>query len=133
MSPKKSAGIGNTLRALALSYPETTETHPWGECAIKVRDKTFLFLRDDAQELSLSVKLSASHVDALEHAFTEPTHYGLGKSGWVTARFKPGARVPEAQLRAWLDESFRNVAPKKIVAALDAKDAEPTPHLARKK
>ena len=29
------------LRELALFYPETHEEFPWGECAIKVRGKSF--------------------------------------------------------------------------------------------
>lgn len=127
MASSKDNDVGRHLRALALSYPETSETHPWGECAIKVRDKTFVFLRDDDEELSLSVKLVASHAAALAQEFTEPAHYGLGKSGWVTARFKPRARVPQAQLRDWIDESYRNVAPKKLVASLDVESAAAAP------
>ena len=118
MPSKSSESAGRRLRALALSYPDTEEAHPWGECAIKVRGKTFLFLRDDRTELSLSIKLTDSHLEALQCNFTEPTHYGLGKSGWVTARFKPTQRVPYSKLEQWIDESFRNVAPKKVVASL---------------
>ncbi len=34
----------NMLRSYALSLPEAWEDHPWGETAIKVRKKVFLFM-----------------------------------------------------------------------------------------
>lgn len=118
--PKRAslAATGERLRKLALSYPETSEHHPWGETAIKVKDKTFLFMRADADALSLSVKLPQSREDALALPFTEPTHYGLGKSGWVTSSFKRGDDVPAGILEDWIDESYRAVAPKKLLARL---------------
>jgi hypothetical protein len=57
---------------------------------------------------------------ALDYPFAKPTGYGLGKSGWVTASFDDGAAAPLEVLLAWVDESFRAVAPKKLVAALVA-------------
>ena len=51
--------------------------------------------------------------------FTKPTGYNLGKSGWVTASFGAKAKPPLDVLEAWLDESYRAVAPKKLAAALD--------------
>jgi predicted DNA-binding protein (MmcQ/YjbR family) len=55
-------------------------------------------------------------------AFAEPTPYGLGKSGWVTATFEPSAKPPVAFLKAWIDESYRAVAPKTLVKKLPADD-----------
>ena len=52
--------------------------------------------------------------------FVDPTGYGLGKHGWVTASFRTGDHLPEKMLLEWIDESFRAVAPKKVVASLDA-------------
>ena len=107
-----------TLRAWALSFPETREDFPWGESAIKVRGKTFLFMRDNEEGLSLSVKLPESREFALEYPFTQPTGYGLGKSGWVTASFAPKEKPPLDVLEAWITESYRAVAPKKLAQAL---------------
>jgi predicted DNA-binding protein (MmcQ/YjbR family) len=114
------AAAGEKLRKRALSYPGTDEHHPWGETAIKVKGKTFLFMRADDDALSLSVKLPQSREDALALPFTEPTHYGLGKSGWVTSSFKRGDEVPVGVLEDWLDESYRALAPKKLVATMPA-------------
>ena len=103
---------------VALCYPGTDEHFPWGETAIKIRGKTFLFMRAEDDVLSLSVKLPRSREDALALPFTEPTHYGLGKAGWVTASFKRGDDVPVGILKDWIDESYRAVAPKKLIAEL---------------
>jgi predicted DNA-binding protein (MmcQ/YjbR family) len=106
------------LRKLALAYPEVREDHPWGHSAFKVKDKTFLFLAVDGGELSLSVKLPESGSYALMQPYAKPTEYGLGKSGWVTARFGPKDKPPLPLLERWIDESYRAIAPKKLVATL---------------
>lgn len=108
-----------TLRALALSYPEAHEDFPWGETVIKVKKKVFLFL-GKGEPLSLSVKLPQSNAMALSLPFATPTGYGLGKSGWVTASFEK-RKPPLDLLAAWIDESYRAVAPKTLVKKLDAR------------
>lgn len=104
------------LRARALTYPEATEDTPWGHLAIKVRGKTFVFLGGEAGTLSVTCKLPASHGAALLLPFAAPTGYGLGKSGWVTASLPAAAEPPIELLSAWIDESYRAVAPKKLAA-----------------
>jgi predicted DNA-binding protein (MmcQ/YjbR family) len=112
------------LRERALSYPGAREEFPWGESVVKVNGKVFVFLGHHQERgLSLSVKLPGSHGMALMLPFAEPTGYGLGKSGWVTARFAAGDKPPLPLLLEWLDESFRDVAPKKVVATLDGAPA----------
>jgi predicted DNA-binding protein (MmcQ/YjbR family) len=105
------------LRAAAMGLPEAHEAFPWGECAVKVRGKTFLFTRNDATGLHLSMKLPQSREFALEYPFTEPTGYGLGRSGWVSASFPPGETPPLDVLEAWVRESYRAVAPKTLLKA----------------
>ncbi|HET7470186.1 MAG TPA: MmcQ/YjbR family DNA-binding protein [Gemmatimonadales bacterium] len=109
---------GTTLRKFALGYPEATEDMPWGHHAIKVKGKSFVFFAADAESFSLSAKLPSSAGVAVKLPFASPTEYGLGRSGWVTARFPRGARVPLDVLRLWIDESYRAVAPKRLVARL---------------
>jgi predicted DNA-binding protein (MmcQ/YjbR family) len=109
-----------SLRTFALSLPETREEFPWGESAIKVRGKTFLFMHESEEWLSLSVKLPQSREFALEYKFTEPTRYGLGKSGWVTAKFGRKDKPPLDVLQAWIGESYRAVAPKTLLKKLNA-------------
>lgn len=104
------------LRAFGLSLPEASEEAPWGHCALKVRKKTFVFLNIEETELSLSVKLPVSRDFALIFDFAEPTGYGLGRSGWVTARFGEGAEVDLNLIKRWTAESYRAIAPKKLAA-----------------
>ena len=119
--PKKTLqSLELELRKHAMSYPEATEDFPWGHRAIKVKGKAFVFLGGEAspKELSMSVKLPQSRDMAADLPFAEPTGYGLGKSGWVTARFTNVAKVPLDLMRAWIDESYRAIAPKKLVKLL---------------
>jgi predicted DNA-binding protein (MmcQ/YjbR family) len=120
------ARAGAELRKLALRYPQAHEDFPWGEHAFKVKKKVFLFMRYDASLLSLSLKLPLSQTAALMFPFAEPTGYGLGKAGWVSARFAKGSRPPVRLLEAWLAESYRAVAPRKLSALL-APDVRPAP------
>lgn len=125
-TPTDPRSLEGTLRSSALAYPDATEDFPWGERAIKVRGKAFLFLRGDpaSGQVSFSVKLPHSAADALELPYVEPTHYGLGKHGWVTATVDGGRDTPIELFQSWIDESFRAVAPKKVIAKLDASRAE---------
>jgi predicted DNA-binding protein (MmcQ/YjbR family) len=108
------------LRDFALSLPEAYEEFPWGERVAKVKGKVFVFLGMNGDELGLSVKLPQSAILALDLPFASPTGYGLGKAGWVTARFAKREKAPVDLLRSWIDESYRAIAPKKLVASLSA-------------
>jgi predicted DNA-binding protein (MmcQ/YjbR family) len=115
--------LADELRRAALAYPETYEEAPWGDRVVKVRGKIFLFCGGDAKGLHLSVKLPASHRRVLANRYAKPTPYGLGKSGWVSCAFAQGATVPVDDVHAWIDESYRALAPKKLVAQLAAPNA----------
>jgi len=122
------------LRAFALQYPEAYEDFPWGERVIKVRNKIFVFAGCNEEGLGFCAKLPQSSRVALIHPFTKPAGYGLGKSGWVEARFGPDDDVPLELLKEWIDESYRAIAPKKLVAILEGKpSAEATKPKAKAK
>ena len=107
------------LLKFALGYPGAWEDHPWGETVAKVKTKVFVFLGMSDEGLSLSVKLPQSGTFALGLAWATPTGYGLGKAGWVTARFTKSQKAPLDVLKKWIDESYRAVAPTKLVRELD--------------
>ncbi|AKF83891.1 DifB protein [Myxococcus fulvus 124B02] len=102
------------LREVMLALPDVTEEFPWGHRTAKVRGKMFAILVLDEEGLRITTKLPTSHEAALMLPFAEPTGYGLGKSGWVTARFTPGQEVPVELMALWIQESFRAVAPKSL-------------------
>lgn len=110
-----------TLREFALAYPETTEDFPWGHRTLKVKKKAFVFMSTEEGITSLSVKLPKSKNAALKLKNAEPTHYGLGKHSWVSLTFDSGDDLPIEQLKKWIDESFRAVAPKTLVRKLERK------------
>ena len=107
-------GWFETLRRRGLDLPEAVEEFPWGHSALKVRGKTFVFLNREEEEFSLSVKLPASRDFALIFDWAEPTGYGLGRSGWVSARFGPDDEPDLELLERWIVESYKAIAPKKL-------------------
>lgn len=125
------ARTAELLLAHALSLPNAWEDHPWGERVAKVGTKIFLFFgRDSArgESLKIAVKLPKSSISALDRPECEPTGYGMGKHGWVTAKYEQGDAPSLDLLKSWVDESYRAVAPKKLAKALDgATDAVAKP------
>ena len=110
------------LRAHGLAFPEAGEDFPWGHTALKVRGKTFAWLDETEDALSLTVKLPVSRDFAELFDFAAPAGYGLGKSGWITCRFAPGESPDLDLLRRWLAESYRAVAPKTLARLLPEDD-----------
>jgi predicted DNA-binding protein (MmcQ/YjbR family) len=114
------------LRRHALGYPETVEDHPWGDDVIKVRGKIFVLLGAGSDGgFGISAKLPETHELALTLTHTRPTPYGLGKAGWVTVQLPKGERIDLELFKDWIDESYRAIAPKTLVKALDARSARP--------
>lgn len=112
--------IATAMRDYALALPGATEDFPWGERVVKVNKKVFVFLgkaEDEGGSFGFSVKLPESGEAALALPYAKPTGYGLGKSGWVSFSFAPRDQPDLAPLLAYVEESWRAVAPKKLVKA----------------
>ena len=113
--------IRRRLLAFALKLPGAYLDHPWGEDVAKVGNKIFAFLGlgEDPTNLAMTVKLrNESHHHALSVPGAAPTGYGLGRSGWVTVPFRD--TTPEIDvLKDWVEESYRLVAPKRLLRELD--------------
>jgi predicted DNA-binding protein (MmcQ/YjbR family) len=125
MATSKVKQVREKLYRFALGLPEATEDFPWGERVVKVNKKVFTFLgRDMDPHFGFGVKLKASHAAALSEPFASPMGYGLGKSGWVSAKFEHDAKPAFEQLRAWVLESYCAVAPKTLARRL-APDSAP--------
>lgn len=118
--------LARRLRAFVQTFPGAWEDHPWGETVAKVGPKVFVFglslgldkRSDDSP--GIAVKLKASHGSVAKRSFAAPSGYGLGKSGWLTLRFDLAEAPSSAELEAWIEESYRLVAPKRLLAELDA-------------
>lgn len=111
-------GEAKLLKA-ALAYPGAYEDFPWGERVVKVGKKIFVFLGMVGDRLRVGLKLPESADAALALPFAERTGYNLGKSGWITATFSETDEIPLPVLLDWLDESYRAIAPKKLIRELE--------------
>jgi predicted DNA-binding protein (MmcQ/YjbR family) len=117
----------------ALAYPGAWEDHPWGETVAKVGKKVFAFFGRPSDGISLSCKLPHSFDAALSmFSFAESTGYGLGAAGWVTASFARHDDIPEQLLLDWIDESYRAIAPAKLVKQLQVPEGRAAPRPARR-
>jgi predicted DNA-binding protein (MmcQ/YjbR family) len=110
----------------ALAYPGAYEENPWGERVAKVNGKVFLFSGMWKGNMNFSVKLPQSKEEALSRPHATPTGYGLGKSGWVSFSIPTVAEIPK-EAEAWLEESYRTVAPKKLSKLIGTAEAAPAP------
>jgi predicted DNA-binding protein (MmcQ/YjbR family) len=111
--------LDEQARACAAALPEAWEDHPWGETVYKVGKKVFVFFGSGASGtgLSLTAKLREGHEEALTFEWVEPSGYGLGKAGWITATVPDDA--PLDLVLGWILESYRIVAPKRLAAQVD--------------
>ena len=107
------------LLAFALALPEAWEDHPWGESVAKVGKKVFVFfgVPEFDEGPRFTVKLRESHEEASALGWTADPGYGLGRGGWLTVNAPEDA--PIDLLESWILESYRAVAPKRLVATLD--------------
>jgi predicted DNA-binding protein (MmcQ/YjbR family) len=114
------AEIQARLRDFALSLPGAWEDFPWGERVAKVNKKVFVFFGHDeeTERLIVTVKLVESHGHALAIEGAAPTGYGLGRAGWVNVPVQAEGVTTEL-LCDWIEESYRVVAPNRLVAGLD--------------
>ena len=119
------------LRAFVQTLPGASEDLPWGERVAKVGKKVFVFnlARGGDKEShgppGMAIKLGPSHAAVAKRSFASPTGYGLGKSGWLTLRFDLDESPTVAELEAWIEESYRLIAPKKLLAQFDSRAPAP--------
>jgi predicted DNA-binding protein (MmcQ/YjbR family) len=89
--------LAEKLRAIALKYPESYEEQPWGDRVVKVKGKIFFLCGVHEGQLYVTVKAKKSGKKLLARPYAEPTHYGMGKHGWVTMKFAKEKDVPVAE------------------------------------
>lgn len=121
------------VRRIAEKYPEAEKAFLFGDHEVyRVRRKVFVWLGDsEGGGTYVGVKLKDSNAMALMLPFVTPAAYGMGKWGWIDARF-PRGKLPDNLLKQWIDESYRHTAPKKLLKLLDEGGA-PAPRRATAK
>src|SRR5665213_3523886 len=112
----------NELIAFAATFPQAWEDHPWEHTVFKVGKKVFVFFGGAAGqpgELSMTVKLPISFEMVLTLPYVSPAGHGLGKAGWANVRQSDGEEIDLDTLKAWIVQSYRAVAPKKLARLLE--------------
>ena len=121
------------MRKLALALPETEEKSHFDQPDFRVRGKIFAGLSVDGKQgtLKLTPEIQAMVLDERAGAFT-PAAGAWGRSGWTRVDL---ARVEIGALEELIVESWRIVAPKRVVAAREAsaRGEAPTPKVRAKK
>ena len=115
----------DAARAFALKLPAAFEDFPWKVPVIKVATGSkwpplFLWLgKRDAVDPAVYVKLTESYDQAVDLASAFPTTMsGVGQWERLTI---PLPVTNLDLLFDWVDESYRSVAPRRLVAELDGK------------
>lgn len=128
MARLKGKDAERRLIAFAGGFPEAWEDHPWEHTVFKVGKKVFVFFGGAASqpdELSMTVKLPVSYEMALTLSYVSPAGHGLWKSGWADVRQRDGEDIDLATLEGWIEQSYRAVAPRKLVKRFDEARATP--------
>lgn len=114
------------LIAFAATFPGAWEDHPWDHTVMKVGQKIFVFFGGAAMPddvLSVTVKLPISYEMALTLPYMKPSGHGLWKAGWAQLTQASGDDFDLETIRGWITQSYRAVAPKKLIKQLDAAPA----------
>lgn len=118
--PAKTDAVLKRLMEFGLALPGAHKKAPWpGHNDLAVNDKTFAYLSAPGEPFGIGCKLPSSAHIALMLPFCTPMEYGLGKSGWVSAKWPANKPIDEDMLKAWILESYRAQAPKRLIKELD--------------
>jgi len=110
------------FRALCLALPETTETNSWGHPNFKAGGKMFA----SCSEYGYGFK---AHRDFQEMMLKDPrftSKYNLGDYGWLILK-ADGGKIDWEEIQDLLLRSYKLVAKKKLLAALEARTGTSPP------
>lgn len=114
--------LSETIRSLALKFPESSEGSSCVNRAFKAGGKNFVFVGETSvggtPETNIRLKLRDSIPEISQLAKTDPERWQVADNGWAMLRFAPDEPPPTKDLKRWITESFRLLAPKKIVAQM---------------
>ena len=114
------------LIAFAATFPGAWEDYPWDHTVMKVGKKIFVFFGGAASppgELSMTIKLPISYEMALTLPYMSPAGHSLWKGGWAALRQRDGDEIDVETIKGWIVQSYRAVAPKKLLKQLEPAQA----------
>jgi hypothetical protein len=104
------------LRSLALALPEAEEHDHFGRPSFRVRGRIFATVHADGRGVNL--KLPRDEHEAL--VGSRPDVFGTVTWGQLIRTSVVLAEVEPGELAELVEEAWRAVAPKRVVAAFDA-------------
>jgi hypothetical protein len=106
-----------TVRSIALALPDVEDGTSYGTAALKVKKKLFIRLKEDGETIVLSTDpLSREYLLRDEpRIFFITDHYR--DYPWVLVRLNA---VSHARLEQLVEDAWRRVAPRALVARYDA-------------
>jgi predicted DNA-binding protein (MmcQ/YjbR family) len=112
------AGPLAQMRRICLALPDATETLTWGQPHFRVKGKIFAGFGDHCGKKTIGFKLEREHADVvIQNPRFERAPY-VGAHGWVSMEV---SEVRDwGEVRAFLVESYRLIAPKRTWAAFQA-------------
>lgn len=110
-------------RGVCLAFPEATEKTTWGHPTFRVNDRIFAsFAVDEASDrATMTMKAPPGEQEvllAVGHPFFLPRY--VGSKGWIGVVVDTGTDWGE--IAELVEESYRLVAPRRLVARLDTPD-----------
>ena len=96
----------DAIRSKASRFPGVEQGAACTQSSFKVGKKSFLFVGMQGGRYKLMFKLEDSLAEATALADRHPDNYGVGNTGWVSARFTAEDPMPRKLWEKWLDESY---------------------------
>jgi len=109
---------------LCLALPETSETASWAHPNFRAGRKTFCAFEIIQKRPSIAFRLSAADVKAVlasRNAFSTPYGRGVWVSLWIDVR------IDWPRIAALVERSYRTVASRRMLAALEPRTQNPEP------
>ena len=107
-------------RKICLTFPETSEKLAWGHPTFRVRDKIFatIGVNEDDNVVTMTTKPPPGEQEALlaeGTPFFFPKYVGV--RGWIG--FVVDSKTDWKHVAELVEDSYREIAPKRVVAQLD--------------
>ncbi len=110
------------LRQICLVLPEASEKEAWGDPTWRVRDRIFAMQKGNFEGGRPSVWFKAPQGDQAALVSFDPDRFFippyLGHKGWLGAHLD-GRELDWEELGELVEDSYRLIAPKRLVARLD--------------
>jgi hypothetical protein len=113
-----SSKVEQTVRRIASALPDVQEGIVCNRVSFEAGKKRFLFLESDDKSCLVMLKLKDSLPEAQKLTKAFPDCYKVGTTSWVTSVFAAGQLPPPGLFERWIEESYRLLVPKKLIASV---------------